>query len=104
MHYNKKQISEFRSQFIMRQRYQVAAFVPLAGAAFLVLVSVKYPELRAGTGTIALGALLLSAAGALVSWLVWRCPACSKYLGKALNPDRCPHCKVALGPGGSGRR
>ena len=26
----------------------------------------------------------------------WRCPACNKYLGKALNPRICSKCGVAL--------
>ena len=27
-----------------------------------------------------------------LSWRNWRCPACEKYLGKAIKLDRCPHC------------
>jgi len=40
---------------------------------------------------------LILAVGALAfSLLNWRCPGCSKYLGRGINPRRCPRCGVAL--------
>ena len=32
----------------------------------------------------------------IFSLLNWRCPACNKYLGKAINPKFCAKCGVQL--------
>ncbi|NLX24763.1 MAG: hypothetical protein GXY61_02215 [Lentisphaerae bacterium] len=35
-------------------------------------------------------------AGLIFSMFNWRCPACGKYLGKALNPKFCVKCGAQL--------
>jgi rubrerythrin len=36
-------------------------------------------------------------AGALIfSFVNWRCPACTRYLGRGWNPKFCPKCGVQL--------
>ena len=93
MEYTEKQKAEFKAKFAQKRQYQVALAVPVGGAVLLLVLSERY---AADLLTMALGTagLLLAAAG--FSWLNWRCPACGKYLGKNLNPDHCPKCRVAL--------
>lgn len=96
--YTPRQEAEFKRRFIQKQRYQVAVFVPLVGAVLLLLAIASYvPDLREEASTIVFGAAGLILAGLLVGWLNWRCPACSRPLGRRLSPDRCPRCGVALG-------
>ena len=45
---------------------------------------------------LSLGAVVLVLSGVGCSWLVWRCPACGRYLGRNLSPKLCPHCGVPL--------
>ncbi len=95
--YTDKQKAAFRAKFREKQRYQVAAFVPLVGAAFLLAASVGHaPELAHEAGTIALAIAGLVLTAAAFSWWNWRCPACAKPLGTRLRLSRCPKCGVAL--------
>lgn len=96
--YSEKQKAEFRARFIRKQRYQVACLVPLAGAVALVVMGSPFvPDIGVNAViTIALGAVVLVLSGVGCSWLVWRCPACGRYLGRNLSPKLCPHCGVPL--------
>lgn len=96
--YSDKEKAEFRTRFIRKQRYQVACLVPLAGAVALVVVGSPFvPDIGVDAViTIALGAVVLVLSGVGCSWLVWRCPACGRYLGRNLSPKQCPHCRVPL--------
>jgi hypothetical protein len=40
--------------------------------------------------------LALVVGGLSFSLWNWRCPACSRYLGRAINPRNCPSCGVRL--------
>jgi ABC-type ATPase with predicted acetyltransferase domain len=48
---------------------------------------------------LVVGLLGLVGLGLLLSVLIWRCPACERYLGEELYPVRCPKCGVALADG-----
>jgi uncharacterized membrane protein len=50
--------------------------------------------LSENASTAAIVVLLLG--GAAFSFWNWRCPACSRYLGRTFNPRFCPRCGVAL--------
>lgn len=39
---------------------------------------------------------VLVVGGLVYSLRNWRCPRCSAYLGRAINPKHCPRCGVAL--------
>ncbi|MEE9217512.1 MAG: hypothetical protein V3U98_00415 [Acidobacteriota bacterium] len=41
-------------------------------------------------------AVLLLLAGWLIAFLHWRCPACNGYLGRSVEIERCPRCKIEL--------
>ncbi len=95
MGYTEKQKAEFKVKFIQKQRYQVASLVPLASAVYLLFFGMRHvPDLD--QQTLVLGTVGLVLAAAAFSWLNWRCPACTKYLGKGLSPNHCPKCGVAL--------
>jgi len=95
MMYTEKQKDEFKAKFIQTRRYQVALFVPLVGAVFLLGFSMRHVA-DLDLQTLVLGTIGLVLASATFSWLNWRCPACAKYLGKGLSPNHCPKCGVAL--------
>ena len=42
---------------------------------------------------LGLGAII---GGVIFSLINWRCPSCSKYLGKNINPKFCTHCGTEL--------
>ncbi|SRR6266550_1923767 len=99
MHYTEVQKSEIKRAFSDRRRKQwllTAAFSPMIVAALLYS--------RGVTGTILglsgqFGAplfLALVVIAGIFSFRNWRCPGCSKYLGRAINPRHCPHCMVQL--------
>ncbi len=93
--YTPKQQAEFKARLIEKQRYQVAIYVPLVGAVALLFLSTRPgPDLWQEPGTMVLGTLGLVLTTLVFSWLNWRCPACAKFLGRGLNPDRCPRCGV----------
>jgi rubrerythrin len=95
--YTRKQEAEFKRRFIQKQRYQVAVFVPVFGAALLLLLSARHvPDLAAEANTIISGTAVLILGAVAVGWLNWRCPACRRSLGRRLSPDQCPRCGVTL--------
>ena len=97
MQYSEKQKAEFKAKFIQTRRYQIALFVPVGGAAFLLVFSQRFVA-QLGLQPILLGTVFLVLVAAGFSWLNWRCPACRKHLGKGLSPNRCPNCGAVLMP------
>ena len=75
MRYTEKQKAEFKAGFRQKQRYQVAAFVPVAGAALLLVWSSRYAE-GVDLRQMWLGVAFLIAVAAGFSCWNWRCPAC----------------------------
>ena len=98
MQLSPSQQDEFRRQFAVRRRRQLLLAVPLLPVLITVIVA------RQGAGAL-LGLpaeiwgpvffLLVIGALAFSLWN-WRCPACSKYLGKGISPRYCPRCGVAF--------
>jgi rubrerythrin len=95
MRYTAKQKAEFQETFRQKQRYQVAALVPAAGAALLLVWGSRYAQ-DVDLRQLWLGVGFLVAIAAAFSWWNWRCPACRKLLGAQLRPADCPHCGVPL--------
>jgi len=85
MEYTEEQRARFRSKFRRRRNWQFAA-----AAAFVLAVFLK--ETRLGF----LAALLVMLGVLVFSLYNWRCPACRKYLGRAMNPKVCARCGVVL--------
>ena len=84
--------------FKKRRGRQIVAVAP-AILAFLGLISVEgNPDGLFGlTPSMVLAvsfALIISVF--IFSFLNWRCPSCSKYLGKAFNPKFCSKCGTQL--------
>ena len=92
---------EIRAAYARRRRNQLIATIPIGavllafgfmgeGAAFTLLglpQQVVTPML-----------VVLIVATLVFSFLNWRCPACSSYLGRAFNPKHCGNCGVNLRP------
>ena len=97
MRYTAAQKARFKTRFIEKRRYQIAAFVPVVGGVALLILSQRHvPDLAQEAGTMILGTAGLLLAAAVFSWLNWRCPACKKFLGRGLSPSQCPRCRVEL--------
>jgi Na+/citrate or Na+/malate symporter len=89
---------EFRRQYALRRKRQMALSVPV----FFVLIAAVVASILGGQapgvpGLIVVAALLLFIVGAGVFSLGnWRCPACNRYLGQQVNPRFCSNCGVRL--------
>jgi hypothetical protein len=98
MQYTDQQLQQFREEFAKRRRRQFVVAIP-AVAVFVVLASAER-----GGGKTLLGpaAVVVPMAIALIVGILafsltnWRCPACRKYLGKAISPRFCTSCGVQL--------
>jgi hypothetical protein len=88
MQYAEQQLQEFRSEFAKRRKRQFLVLIPVL-AVFVLFVTV---DETTGATPIGPAAIVLPLAfviilGILVfSFTNWRCPACSKYLGKGISP------------------
>lgn len=88
-----QQKQDIKAGFALRRRRQflVAGVVILAGAAFVFGDELGFP------GALAESSFFGVAICAVVfSLFNWRCPACSKYLGKSISHSFCPRCGIAL--------
>ena len=88
---------EFKSQFSARRRNQLVLTVPLV-AVMLLLVFSEGKETILGIPLTVAGpaAIVVILGGLAYSLFNWRCPACNKYLGKAISPKFCAKCGVEL--------
>ena len=99
MEYTEHQKAAFKAAFSTRRYRQLAISVPLIG----LMAGFALTQDR-GDGTVF--GLSLNVAGPVFAAVVvgamifsfrnWRCPACSKYLGRGLNPRHCQSCGVQL--------
>jgi len=99
MPYTEAQKSAIKQMFAARRRNQL-----ILAAACVSLILAALLDRRGLTSTFFgvsphVGAAVFAAvavgAGAFSS-RSWRCPGCSKSLGRTINPRHCPHCMVAL--------
>ncbi len=97
MHYTEADKSDIKRAFLRRRHNQLALtalFAPFLFAELLYLrglVSTIF-----GVSGQVFGPIFFALALGLVlfSHRNWRCPGCSKYLGRSINPKHCPHCGV----------
>ncbi|HEX7832885.1 MAG TPA: hypothetical protein VF787_24745 [Thermoanaerobaculia bacterium] len=83
-------IEEFRQR---RKRQWIMAF-PAFTSIFLVLIFADKPGRASLILTYTALALMLTYI--VFSLINWRCPSCSRYLGKTLNPSFCAKCGARL--------
>ncbi len=97
MPYTEDQEAEFKEQIRCKRRNQFVLAIPLI-AVIVILVMSEGEETVLGMDTAIVGpaAFVIVLAGLAYSLYNWRCPACKKYLGKAINPSFCSKCGVKL--------
>ena len=88
---------ELQQQFARRRVRQLLLVVPV----FVAILALR--TLDGGTPPFGLSSDLVGAVslvfifGAVAfSFWNWRCPACSKYLGRSINPKFCAKCGCKL--------
>jgi hypothetical protein len=100
MEYTEQQKAEFRNLFKVRRKNQIV--VAVIAIAFMVplFLAREQPAVPTVMGIPAQAYFIvfgLVIVGSLAFSLKnWRCPACSKYLGKNVSPRFCPGCGVSL--------
>ena len=90
---NEKIKSEFKT---IRSR-QLLVTLPILPVMIFVLIfgEKKPPVMLLGIQLMPI-AVVMAALCLIFSIWHWRCPACKGYLGKRINPKRCPKCGVEL--------
>ena len=99
MNYTEPEIAEFRREFAERRRRQLVLAIVLAPAALAALLYQRHLATTVGGFSPRVGVpvfLALVAGGLVFSLRNWRCPACSRYLGRGINPRNCYSCGVKL--------
>jgi hypothetical protein len=97
--YTDAERSAIKQEFSRRRRKQytlAVAFAPLIFAAVGYQRGVLHTILGISPQVAGPMFLVLVIGAALFSLRNWRCPGCSKYLGRGINPAQCPCCRVAL--------
>jgi drug/metabolite transporter (DMT)-like permease len=92
--------SQIIDEFRRRRTRQFVAAVPGIAGIILALMAVTHGSLFGIDGDL----LALAGGSAFVAYAIfsivnWRCPACSRYLGKGMNPSFCPRCGTRLRAG-----
>jgi hypothetical protein len=99
LEYTETEKAQFVELFARRRRNQFVVSISLVA----IIAGVVLTEDR-GRGSI-LGLpshfvgpafLAIMAGGLLYSFRNWRCPACNRYLGRALKPRYCQNCGIEL--------
>lgn len=98
MEYTELQKASFRQEFTVRPKGQFLGAVPAIAVLILFVI--------AGEGTapvlgIPPALAFLIASVVILGYVIfslrnWRCPACSGYLGKKMNPKFCSKCAAPL--------
>jgi len=99
MEYTEEQKQAFKTQYALRKRRQLMVTVPLV-LVFIALAMADKAEgsfFSAVPADVFIPVFFIIIIGALIfSFRNWRCPACNKYLGKAVSLRFCPKCGIAL--------
>jgi hypothetical protein len=97
VHDSEDRNAEIRREFARRRRNQLVLVLPVLVAIF-IMTAVEDSQAAYGIPT----ALLMPAAFVIiigaVAWSLynWRCPSCSRYLGRWINPRFCVRCGAQL--------
>jgi hypothetical protein len=91
--------SDLREEFARRRTRQWLIVLPVAIAIIAMRVAGNAKEATffgmPASVVIGIGFAMVIAAIAFSLWN-WRCPACSKYLGRGINPSFCAKCGFKL--------
>ncbi|HEV7764479.1 MAG TPA: hypothetical protein VGQ76_05720 [Thermoanaerobaculia bacterium] len=90
--------SDLRQDFARRRTRQWLLVIPMVLAIIAIRAADTGEDFVYGLPSgvvIGIGFALLIG-GIIFSLINWRCPACSKYLGKAINPTFCGKCGFKL--------
>lgn len=97
MEHTAEQKGTFKTQFALRRRKQIILAIPLIAVIVLLVSSEGKDSVLGMPLTVAgPGAVIVILAGLAFSLYNWRCPACKKYLGKAISPKFCAGCGEEL--------
>ncbi len=101
MAYTEAELRGFKKEFARRRKLQLRVAIPAVALVLILaglgknlkrqpVAGVTENQVAAAIGAVIGGTLIFSLKN-------WRCPACSKYLGRRSSPDVCPRCGVPLG-------
>ncbi|HSF17688.1 MAG TPA: hypothetical protein VLK65_19250 [Vicinamibacteria bacterium] len=95
--YTEFQKADFKTRFAKKRRSQIVLAILVVAVLVTLVISEKQGAVLDIPYSVAgpVGAALM-VGGAAFSIFNWRCPACSKYLGKRLNPKFCATCGIEL--------
>ncbi len=96
MQYADEQKAEFKKQFSRKKRSQFLVAVPVIVVIVLLNLWGKQAALGIPVAVVGPVAFVLVLGALAFSLFNWRCPACNKYLGKAISPKFCSNCGVEL--------
>jgi len=99
MQYTEQQKAEFRQEFKAKRKRQIILAIPVIACMLLLfaLSETKAPTVAGLEASVVLPPVLVMVVAAVAySFYNWRCPACRKYLGKAISPSFCARCGVGL--------
>ena len=96
MEYSDRQKASFKEEFAARRKRQLILLVPFTALAigFALIPDEPSGDVMGLLAAVGLGLLVVGIV--VFSLMNWRCPACNAYLGKAISPNFCPKCGVAL--------
>ena len=86
-------------EFKQRRSRQLMVVAPVIFAAVFLgwIQDNQHVSIAGLPGNMLIGLAIAVVVGAvLFSLSNWRCPGCSRYLGKVINPAFCPKCGVQL--------
>ena len=99
MEYADRQKASIKTEFAARRRNQILVSIPLIGIVILMaLFGESRDQVILGMPVTVWGPtfVILILGGIGFSLYNWRCPACNKYLGRAISPKFCAKCGAEL--------
>lgn len=90
---------DLREEFARRRTRQWLIVIPVALAVIAIRIAgdTKEPTWYGLPTGVVIGIGFAMVIGAIIfSLWNWRCPACSKYLGRGINPSFCAKCGFKL--------
>jgi hypothetical protein len=98
MEFTNEQREQVQHEYAARRKRQLIMTVPFLVLVLGLMFSEKQGSRIMGLPAEQAAPILLGLMGLFLvfSFRNWRCPGCSKYLGKAFNPRHCQSCGVQL--------